>query len=240
MENIVLKFGGTSVKDADAMKRSAQIALDRNAKIVLVSATSGTTNQLVSLSMINQEESLESRDLTIDEIEKRHLGIANEIHASDEVVSKVKDSCQNLRTLVRGTNLLQDCSPKFSDRILAVGELLSSALFSHVINSMSDEKEYQYFDIREVMKTNYRHMQAEPLLDHIKTSASKNFNLKDSNTCYVSQGFIGSTLDGMTTTLGRGGSDYSAALIAEPIDAKQLEIWTDVEGVKTTDPRICP
>jgi aspartate kinase len=240
MSIIVSKFGGTSVANFVAMKRSAEIAKMRGSKIVLVSATSGTTNQLVELANIGSSLDLTGKLKLIEEIRLKHLAIAKDIGAGESIVEKVLEFISSLETLVRGTHLLKDCSPKYYDRIVAIGELVSSTLFTEVLNSVWVDKNVKFFDIREVMKTTDSFMKAEPLLDLIERESKERFDLDNDKIVYVSQGFIGSTTDGMTTTFGRGGSDYSAALIAEAVGADVLEIWTDVDGVMTTDPRVCP
>ena len=102
----------------------------------------------------------------------------------------------------------------------------------------SDDKNIILFDSRDILKTNSNFGKAKPKIDTIKHNCSEFFNMSG-DTSYVGQGYIGSDKNGSTTTLGRGGSDYSAALFAEGVDATVLEIWTDVAGIATTDPRIC-
>ena len=235
---VVVKFGGTSVQDDLAMRRSADIAIKRKAKVTLVSATSGTTNQLVKLALNNLEMSLDSKLEVIDEIKKRHIEIAGKLGGDDLLKDKILYYIENLTTLIRGTHLLKDCSPKFYDRIVSIGELMSSTLFTWALSEKTNKK-VEFFDIRKILKTNSRFMRAEPLIDEIKKYSNECLDLNNEDIIYVAQGFIGQDLNGTTTTLGRGGSDYSAALVAEGIEADHLEIWTDVEGVKTTDPRVC-
>ena len=116
---------------------------------------------------------------------------------------------------------------------------MSSLLFSQALKTLKPDRDVRYFDIRQVMITDERHTMAAPRTDLIKARCQELLPL-DASVLYVTQGFIGRTQSGDTTTLGRGGSDYSASLIGEAIGASVIEIWTDVAGIATTDPRICP
>ena len=145
---------------------------------------------------------------------------------------------RELEALILGVSLLKKCSPNTLDQILSIGERLSSLLFAESLKE-HPSLSIRWFDIREVMITNDRHLKAEPLLDEISTLAQKHCPIKP-GAVIVSQGFIGRTKKGATTTVGRGGSDYSASIIAGALRADQLEIWTDVPGISTCDPKIYP
>ncbi len=238
---IVAKFGGSSMADSVAMRRSAKVAAAQDSlAIVLVSATYGTTNELVSLAQVARDESWDKCAPLVKKIKDKHIKIAEELNCSPAELKKLEALLKEIKTLARGINYLKDCSGRAYDSLLSTGERLSSLLFS---KALQDEmkSDVEWFDIRKVLITDDQFQRALPKLDLIEKYCQEELlPLLKKNKTLVSQGFIGSTEDGLTTTLGRGGSDYSAALIAEGITATTLQIWTDVAGVATTDPRICP
>lgn len=245
---IVSKFGGSSMADTIAMKRSAQVAYSKRSHIVVVSATYGTTNQLVELSHLVLEGTPKARERQkeiIKNIEDRHDQIANELEISDQARQTLNRVYKELNTIIRGAHLLKDLSAKAADTLFGIGERLSSVLFTRALELTYREHHKEttvaLFDAREVIKTDGRFGKAQALIQKIKERAhSSLLPLLERGEVLVTQGFIGQTLDGHNTTLGRGGSDYSAALFAEAVEACLLEIWTDVAGIATTDPRLCP
>lgn len=237
---VVSKFGGSSMKDAQAITRSAQVALDHNAAIVVVSATYGTTNQLIelidkaSLGIWSEAEAL------VSSIKENHVGIAKDLGADQRTFDTLNPLFEELETLAKGINLLKDAPLKARDRLQSLGERMSSPLMAFALNKIS-ERNVENFDVRKVMRTNDSFGKGVPQIPEIKSLSQKYLlAAKYGEITYVTQGFIGATSEGETTTLGRGGSDYSAALLAEGIGADLLEIWTDVAGIATTDPRLCP
>jgi aspartate kinase len=241
---IISKFGGTSMGDSLCMQRSASVVIDQKSNIVVVSATTGTTNDLIELARTAEKNSWENAQLIFTKIKVRHLKMARELEMPAERIEKIHTLLEELESMSRGIHLLKDCSLKAMDSIQSIGERLSSVLFTEAMNLVLKKdglhKNAVNFDVRDVLVTDNQFGKARPLIEEIKNRCDKHFaSLKHTDTIYVTQGFIGSTLDGMTTTLGRGGSDYSAALLAEGVDASVLEIWTDVPGIATTDPRLC-
>ncbi|OIQ17440.1 MAG: lysine-sensitive aspartokinase 3 [Bacteriovorax sp. MedPE-SWde] len=238
---IVAKFGGSSMADLTAMKRSATVSSDQHANVVVVSAVYGVTNLLISLAQNATKHDWENVEQVYNEIENKHFSILEEMKASDELQESVKALLSEAKTLARGMFLLKECSEKAYDSLVSLGERLSSTIFTEVVKGIYTTKKAQWFDIRRVMRTNDEYGKATPQIEEVEKLCNKYMiDCKYGDSVYVTQGFIGSTLDGMTTTLGRGGSDYSAALIAEGIGADILQIWTDVAGIATTDPRIVP
>ncbi len=241
---IVSKFGGTSMGDADCMKRSAEVALKQNAKLIVVSATSGTTNDLIELSKTAEKSTWENAVLILTKIKVKHLKIARDLEMSPEKIDPLNQLFEELESMSRGVHLLKDCSLKALDSIQSIGERLSSLLFTEAMNvvlrAAKKESNARWLDARDVLITDNQFGKARPLTNEIKNLCLEHLSvLKHSDIIFVTQGFIGKTKDGMTTTLGRGGSDYSAAILAEGIGADILEIWTDVAGIATTDPRLC-
>jgi aspartate kinase len=210
------------------MQRSAEIvAAEPERKIVVISATSGTTNDLVALSASELDST--SREEILGRLEKRHIDIIKQCDKAEflekEFYSQLSELREHLDFVGR--------DKRWKDRLYAFGELMSTKIFVEVLNEKGIGAEW--LDARDVIKTDSTFGNAEPDREVITKKAKK---LIDSNKIYLTQGFIGSDIFGNTTTLGRGGSDFSASLFAEAVGADTLEIWTDVAGVYTTDPRI--
>lgn len=238
---VVSKFGGTSMGDAHCMKRSAQVSLTQKAKLVVVSATSGTTNQLIGLG--NKALSLDWTQLEplIFAIRDRHVAIGNDLNLESAYQSALEVLFLELESIIKGVFYLKDLSAKALDTLQSLGERMSSVLFSQALkNELNDRtQEVILYDARDILKTDGTFGKAKPLQDHINQNAPRFFSdILMSKNIGVTQGFIGSTKEGHTTTLGRGGSDFSAAIFAEGINATTVEIWTDVTGILTTDPRL--
>ncbi len=237
---IVSKFGGSSMKDADAIRRSAKIAADRGSSVVVVSATYGTTNYLIDLSEKAKLGDVAQVEAIIASIKDNHLTIARDLDAPASTLEEINALLEELETLGKGMTFLKDAPPKAMDRLQSLGERLSSPLMTCALNAIQDKKT-ETFDARKVIRTDDNFGKGAAQITEIKSLGNKQlYPAKYGELTYVTQGFIGSTAEGETTTLGRGGSDYSAALFAEAIGADLLEIWTDVAGIATTDPRICP
>ncbi len=242
---IVSKFGGTSMGDASCMLRSAEVVLKQNSCLAVVSATSGTTNELIALGQTAQKSTWAEADSIIQKIRKRHHQIADELGISAEFRDKLDQLLSEMESLARGVYLLRDCSVKAMDTMMSLGERMSSVLFTEALRQVikRSKKTFSadFFDVREVLRTDEQFGKARPETAEVaRLCQQKLSRIKNEDLVFVTQGFIGMTEDGMTTTLGRGGSDYSAAILAEGISADILEIWTDVAGIATTDPRICP
>jgi aspartate kinase len=242
---VVSKFGGTSMGDAGCMIRSAEVSLKQNSKLIVVSATSGTTNDLIDLAYTAEKSSWEKALVIYAKIKTKHQKIATELELSDIELQSMNEMLIELESMARGIHLLKDCSLKAMDSMQSFGERLSSLLFTRAVNIVlrkeQPESQCVCLDVREVLITDNQFGKARPNTTEIKRLCDKKLSaLRHEHTIYVTQGFIGCTPEGMTTTLGRGGSDYSAAILAEGVKADILEIWTDVAGIATTDPRICP
>lgn len=245
MKLVVSKFGGTSMGDAGCMLRSAEVSLKQSSKMVVVSATSGTTNDLIELARTAEKSSWDKASVIITKIKNKHEKIARDLELPESEFKIMNEMLGELESMSRGIHLLKDCSLKAMDSMQSFGERLSSILFTHAMNLVlkkaNSDHRAKWLDVRDVLVTDNQFGKARPQTNEIIKACDKKLGaIRHENTVYVTQGFIGQTLDGMTTTLGRGGSDYSAAILAEGIKADILEIWTDVAGIATTDPRICP
>ncbi len=232
-----------------AMSQSAEIvAQDSAIKVVVVSATSGTTNQLLQCFHLLLERKKEALHQSLNTLEEKHIAIALEMKCDDIEFKSLKKIFQDLRLLIAQieTGLFenrqienQQNSDKELDQLLSFGELLSSHLFTLLLKKKQIST--TFFDVRKIMRTTDHFGKAEPCVDEVgKLSQLHLVPLLESHTVVVTQGFIGATAEGDTTTLGRGGSDYSAAIIAESLEANVLQIWTDVPGIFTIDPNCVP
>lgn len=229
----VAKFGGTSVADFAAMTRCAHIIKNNpENRVVVVSASSGVTNHLVRLSQANI--SLEEQSTIIAAIRTIQLNISQHLANEDTLNQLITDKLAELSSVAKLQS--ETHSAKTADTILSFGEQLSSILFTEVLQSIGAAAEC--FNVRQIMKTNSLFGKAVVDLEQLKSKAESILAPKLTNSVIVTQGFIGEDGLGNTTTLGRGGSDYSAALLAEALNAGNLAIWTDVVGIFTTDPRI--
>ena len=234
----VAKFGGSSLRDQDAISRSVIIAANRNASIVVVSATEGTTNQLVKLIDLLRQNSEKSALIEYEKIKHRHLGLARLLELNREYFKQIENSLNELKTVIRGVSLLKDCSLKNCDRILSFGEILSSLLFVGTLEKVANQN-CHLFNIQQILKTDDNFSNAAPNYSTIATLSNEILvPLLGDGQIIVTQGFTGSSPSNSTTTLGRGGSDLTASILAWATNSKILEIWTDVPGIKTLDPRL--
>jgi aspartate kinase len=243
---VVSKFGGTSMGDATAMRQSAQIAVRQKSNLVVVSATAGTTNSLIELVQLSERREVTKAEAIQDKIFSRHKKLAEELKVSQAVFGSLQLMFEEIQSLSRGIQLLRDASPRVLDTVMSLGERMSSLLFAEawrqvLMEKSLDEVKIHWLDAREYLITDDQFGRAKPKLEVLKRRVMPIITeIRSDKAAFVTQGFIGATDEGTTTTLGRGGSDYSAALFAEALGATALEIWTDVPGIATTDPRICP
>lgn len=231
----VAKFGGTSLADHDAMSKSAAVIQSNDeTRLVVISACAGVTNRLVQLA--HGIENIRHRNQLIDEIRQIHDAILAQLPPNPSVYAALEELGDQIATLACAA--VTQPSPQITDSLVASGELMSTHVFTYLLNQRGLKAER--FDIRQVLKTNDTFGQAIPDLIETAHHALTELRPRCADHIVVTQGFIGSDNQGNTTTLGRGGSDYSAALLAEAIEADSLEIWTDVPGIYTTDPRLVP
>jgi aspartate kinase len=235
----VLKFGGTSVANSENIIKVVKIILshgnDRKT-VVVISAFSGITDMLHLCGTMAAAGNEEYRELLL-KIEHRHLDAVRElipiIHQS-ALLSNVKKCCNELEEICNGIFLLNELSSRTLDRILSYGELLSSKIVFSTVQA--SEKSVTWIDARELIITDANYNNARVDFELTNRHIRKYFGLHEEK-LFIVPGFIGSH-QSVTTTLGRGGSDYTAAIFAGAIQAERLEIWTDVDGMMTADPRI--
>lgn len=228
---IVAKFGGTSVADFEAMSRCADIILAEPAiRLVVVSASSGVTNLLVD---ITKHADVAERYACYQGIERITLAVLNRLDNPQQAAPEIEGILSALRELIENGAVY---SGAHKDEIQSFGERLSSVLFAQVLRERGASA--LCFDARRVMRTDSRFGKGEPQITQIGELCAVHLQPLLADNVVVTQGFIGADEIGQTTTLGRGGSDYSAALFGEALSASVVQIWTDVVGIFTTDPRL--
>ncbi len=234
MKNLtVAKFGGTSVANFSAISLCADIVLaDQNIRVVAVSAQSGVTNKLVRLGQADTPN--EEKAQLLEEIKQTEYAVLKELGEPESVKVALDNLLASLAETAHTEGLSE--SLRLKDLLVSFGEQMSSLLVAELMRQRGVQA--INFDIRQVLKTDSTHGKAEPQVALIRQQAQNLISPDLEKSVFVTQGFIGSDSKGETTTLGRGGSDYSAALIAEALDAETLQIWTDVTGIYTTDPRL--
>ena len=228
----VAKFGGTSVANFEAMHRCAQIIHDDNqVRIVVVSASAGVTNHLVTLTQ--QKADLAERKTLVKAVLDIQDAILEKLTLDADLATGFSQTISEFEQLAE----LPALSAQQCDEMLSFGERLSSFLFTQVLRNLGVAADR--FDVRQVLKTDNQFGKATPDVNATASAAEQHLLPQLADKVLVTQGFIGSDTYGQTTTLGRGGSDYSAALLAEAIGAQSVQIWTDVVGIFSTDPRLC-
>lgn len=238
---IVVKFGGTSVENAAAFRRAAGIVASRRERlpVVVVSATAKTTDELITLSLHASAGDREEAEGLIDWIIKKHQRIIQDLDLRDDehLAAVLVEARENLQLRYRAMIEAGEVPAVDRDALLGTGEFLSSQILSRLLDSQGIRS--QWADARRFMITDSTFGKALP---KIRESKKRIHPLLDpfisQGIVAVMQGFVGSDLEGRSTTLGRGGSDYSATLVAALIGAEAVEIWTDVDGVMTADPSL--
>ncbi|QCW99411.1 bifunctional aspartate kinase/homoserine dehydrogenase I [Aggregatimonas sangjinii] len=235
----VLKFGGTSVANSKNISLVKDIVgqLKKGKTVVVVSALGGVTDLLIESASLASKQ-LDAYASILKKIEDRHIKTIKElipIKRQSRVLSRIKSELNTLETLLEGAFLIGEITPKLSDKIVSFGELLSSFIISEYF--ISDGMNAVYKDSRELIITN--EVYGKAAVDFSKTDSNcRAFFKKVPESTIVLGGFIASSENGNATTLGRGGSDYSSAIIAAAVQATELQIWTDVSGMFTANPKL--
>lgn len=236
----VVKFGGSSVANAANVNKIVSILKERakNEKlVVVVSALGGITDALIQSVQIASRGDEGYRE-ALQNIEKRHLEMVKEllpVSGQSRVLSLVKKHCNDLDDICKGVYFLQELTSRTKDRVMSYGELLSSQIIS--AKFQCEGLENGWVDSRNIIITNSHYENA--VVDFQLTNEKiRDYFSHAKESVFLVPGFIATDSNGITTTLGRGGSDYTAAIVAAALDAEALEIWTDVSGMMTADPRI--
>ena len=237
---IVMKFGGTSVQDAMAMQNVLSIAqsFSNQSMLIVSSACSGITSELLSIASDSVFLNDKDRMQRIDRIIDRHLNICDDLHLNVDIKQHIIDIGAHLHAYCEGIALLGECTDRSLDAISSCGELFSTRILAGLI---CKHQKAQWFDARSSMKTDSNHLKAQVNIEETTLLSHQLLKpLFEHHDIVITQGFIGSDEQGITTTLGRGGSDYSAAMFGAVLEADDIIIWTDVSGIASADPRVIP
>jgi aspartate kinase len=242
----VMKFGGTSVGDADCVRRAAAIvqsAASQGPVVVVVSAISGVTNRLIQAAHRAEEGDQDTFPMLVEELRAQHETALKALISDPQRRAEIAEVCrgvlEELDRLLRGTSLLRELTPRALDAISGIGERLSAPLVAGAICELGLRS--VPVSATEVIVSDPHHGRAEPLMTQTWARAEVRLRpLLDQGIVPVVTGFIAATPEGIQTTLGRGGSDYSATILGAALGAQETVIWTDVDGVKTADPRLVP
>ena len=237
-----MKFGGTSVANFEAITRTIFIIggrLDQK-PVVVVSALSKVTDLLYKISDAAAAKDLPQTRELLCQLRKRHIDLTEELLAQsmlkEEAVARVNELCDSLEGIAMAVCSLGELSDRNKAVIISTGEYLSSTIISYAMNAKGIRT--QWVDARTMMITSESYLKGEPDMDAIAAKVPGVIaQAYEGMDAVITQGFVGVTSEGRPTVLGRGGSDYSASLIGMAIDAEKIEIWTDVDGVRTADPR---
>lgn len=235
---IVMKFGGTSLEDANAICNAAAIILrEQRARLVVVSACAGVTNALRDAAFSASEEKEQIALRILDALEVRHSAIANELleqDSADLFIRILWKDIAALKKLAQSVANLNELSPRTLDQFMSFGEQWSALILYHFL--LQRDVPVELIDASSVMITDKEFNRATPLFQEIQERSEVFANKQ----LVITQGFIGATRDGVITTLGRGGSDYSASIFGATLNAEEIQIWSDVNGILTADPSILP
>ncbi len=241
---IVMKFGGTSVGDAKAIDRVASIVQGRLTQrpVVVVSAMSKVTDTLLTMARAAGAGERKAALKLCRSLQERHYNTASELLGTalfTQFHAELGADFEALDELLRGISAVGELTPRTTDHVAAFGEVLSSKIVAAAFSARGLNG--SHVDSRDILVTDSNYMQAVPQYDEtnerLKTKVQP---LLDESQVPVMGGFMGASRAGITTTIGRGGSDFSAAIVGAGLGAERIEIWTDVDGILTTDPRICP
>jgi len=242
----VLKFGGTSLGDASCIERAAEIIrvnLRESDVVVVVSAMSGVTNKLFEAVTCSETGDLEAVATIFERLRKQHTAAANTlIHsapARSRIRQKMRELFQEGERLCRETKIRGEMTLEIRDAIASLGERLSAPLVAAVLTERGVASEA--IEATELVVTDSRHGAADPQMELTRERCEARLHpLLRQHVVPVITGFIGATPQGLITTLGRGGSDYSATILGAALEADEVAIWTDVDGLLTADPRLVP
>ena len=233
----VYKFGGASVKDAAGVRNLLNIVTGESDLFIIVSAMGKTTNALEGVFEAMQQGNESLAMERIDASYAYHRGIIDDLLGADITIEQVDLLFQQLRNTVRNTIYRPSDAELWYDTIVAFGELVSTTIVSNFLNGHGVAN--RWIDMRRAFLTEQRHKDANVNLEATTVRLKREMPNSEVNV-FVGQGFIGGAPDGTTTTLGREGSDYSAAIVANVLDAESMSVWKDVDGILNADPKVFP
>ena len=243
---VVMKFGGTSVGDASCIARTAKIiagVAKENPCVVVVSAMSGVTNRLIEAAKTAEAGNVAGAEAILDALGQQHETALFNLLPDDQKRTRLRQRIEPVlaegRRLCEGTALLRELTPRTLDAISSLGERLSAPLVAAAVDELGVYSEA--VEATELVVTDAFHGGAEPQMELTREKSQARLGpLLEKGIVPIVTGFIGATAEGQLTTLGRGGSDYSATILGAALEADEVIIWTDVDGVLTADPRLVP
>jgi aspartate kinase len=238
---VVMKFGGTSVRDVDAVRRVvAIVGAERRPRLLVVSALAGVTDALLEIASQIEGGQEETAKDAVRELRRRHREMASLVREPESRAALLADldaRFDELEAIVHALAVIEEVSPRSRDTIVSFGEISSSAIVAAALEDAGTPS--RAVDPRRVLVTNGEHGSAQPDVEATDTRLREVVTpLLEDGIVPVVGGFVGASASGLTTTLGRGGSDYSAALFGAGLRAEEIQIWTDVDGMLTADPRL--
>lgn len=247
MTTLVMKFGGTSVGSAEAIDQAARIVLKEAIRwdrlVVVVSAMSGVTNALTQGAQTAANSDSETFRRIVAELKAKHADVVHALltpgDAQTQLLATVDEFLDGFATLCQSVHVLGELTPRAMDAITSSGERLNARILAAYIRQKGAHSEA--VDATELIVTDNNFQSAVPLLEATRRRVTERLGpMLEAGVIPIVTGFIGATAEGITSTLGRGGSDYSAAIVGDCLDATEVWIWTDVDGVMTADPRLVP
>jgi len=247
MTSLTMKFGGTSVGSAEAIAQTADIVLEQAQQwdrlAVVVSAMSGVTDALIRGAQTAAAGDGRTYRTLVTDLRARHLGVVDALLSPNgersQLLATVDEYLDEFATFCRSVHVLGEVTPRAMDAITSLGERISARVLAATLRQRGARSEA--VDATELIVTDETFQNAAPLMDDTRARISARLApLLDDGVIPVVTGFIGATRAGVTTTLGRGGSDFSAAILGDCLDADEVWTWTDVDGVMTADPRLVP
>jgi aspartate kinase len=244
MKTLVMKFGGTSVGSAEAIRSTAEIIratyVDWPRLVVVVSAMSGVTDMLLDAARLAVSGDRDALQAIVDQVKAKHFAALDALlshNGHPQARAAIQTYLFEFETLCQAVSVIGEASARALDAITSLGERMSAQIVVAYLGSIGLQA--QSIEATQLIVTDEHYQSANPMMDATSIKAQANLNpLLDSGAIPVVTGFIGATAKGAITTLGRGGSDYSAAILGVALQADEVWIWTDVDGVMTTDPRI--
>ncbi len=242
---LIMKFGGTSVGSIAALQQSAKIVGEHHQNwaniVVVVSAMRGITNQLIECTEASIRRDQKTFESSYNEITSRHIEAVNELlgkgNEFEKLQSELNQHFDSLASYYSGVQIMGEVSPRGMDAIVSFGERLNARIFSALLRKNGIDS--QPIDATELIVTNDFYQSASPKMEQTRIKTKEKLDpLLNEGTVPIVTGFIGATEDGIVTTMGRGGSDYTASILGASLDAAEVWTWTDVDGVMTADPRI--
>jgi aspartate kinase len=237
---IVMKFGGTSLKDAEHMDKVLDIteAVLKRSPVIVASAMADVTDFLQRIALLSEQGKEREAKQLLKDLKKRHDTEVNKLLTAENkelCLQTLAEYFNSLESIAKGLCLLKERTLRSNDAILSFGERLSTLLLFH--RAIERDLNAILLDSRDLIITDNNFTNAYPIFE-LTNEKIRNAIKQKADTVYITQGFISSTKDGITTTLGRGGSDYSATIIGAALAAEEVQIWTDVDGIMTSDPRV--